>query len=65
GKADANAKGGHGWTALHRAAERGHRAVARLLIVEGKADVNAKDGHGRTALHWATQRGHEAVVRLL
>ena len=59
-KADVNARIGGGLTALHYAADRGHKAVVRLLL-EHKADVDAKEGGGRTALHWATDRGHDAV----
>ncbi len=31
-----------GYTPLHHAADCGHEAVARFLVVEGGADVNAK-----------------------
>ena len=51
-------------TPLHWAAEKGHEAVARLLL-EHKADVNARGISGCTALYQASEKGHEAVVRLL
>ncbi|PNP40031.1 hypothetical protein TGAMA5MH_07953 [Trichoderma gamsii] len=55
---------GEGRTSLSRASEKGHEAVARLLIDKG-ADINASDKYGWTALLWALQYGHEAVARLL
>ncbi|KAH8745767.1 ankyrin repeat-containing domain protein [Hyaloscypha finlandica] len=39
-----------GWTALHHAADQGHKETVLLLIEEG-ADINAKTNDGRTALH--------------
>ena len=56
--------GEHGRTALILAANRGHEAVVRLLLVKG-ADINAKDGIGLTVLMGAAIEGHEAIVRLL
>jgi hypothetical protein len=54
----------YGSTALHSAAENGHKAVVRLLLEKG-ADVAAKDKIGMTAPYDATRNGKEAIVRLL
>ena len=51
-------------TALHRASQGGHTAVALALLAEG-ADVGLEDLHERTALHYALQGGHEEVARCL
>jgi len=48
-------------TALHRAAIRGHKDVAELLLAEG-ADVNAG---ATTALHYAAEKGHKEIAELL
>jgi ankyrin repeat protein len=77
---DVNARDGFGATALHEAAEAGHKEVAEFLIAKG-ADVNAKT-HGEasvragdtvawhmeytcTPLHLAAEAGHKDVVELL
>ena len=57
-------KDARGWTALHWAAEKGHLAMARLLLEKG-ADINAKDDDDETALHRAAWSGYDGVVRLL
>ncbi|MXX69553.1 MAG: hypothetical protein F4Y74_11405 [Gemmatimonadales bacterium] len=63
--ADVNAARGDGMTALHFAAERGHAAVARVLIDAGAA-VDAGTRIGRYApLHLAARGGHGPVVALL
>ena len=51
-------------TALIIAAQKGHLAVARLLLEKG-ASVDAADKDGNTALIWASMEGREAVVKLL
>ena len=51
-------------TALIIAAQKGHEAVARLLLEKG-ASVDAADKDGNTALIWASMEGREAVVKLL
>ncbi|MDQ7826208.1 MAG: ankyrin repeat domain-containing protein [Candidatus Eremiobacteraeota bacterium] len=45
-----NKKGDFGWTPLHKAAFKGNREVAELLISKG-ADVNARDPKGSSPLH--------------
>ena len=64
--ADVNAARGDGLTALHVAAEGGHRAVADALVAAGAA-VDAGTRIGRyTPLHMAAEGGHGAVaLRLL
>ena len=53
-------------TALHWAAENGHKDVVALLLdkMEG-ASIAATDYDGKTALHWAAMNGHKDVVALL
>ncbi|KAF4331614.1 nucleoside phosphorylase domain protein, partial [Fusarium beomiforme] len=66
GKIDMNARDTrYGQTPLFWAADRGHKAIVKLLLDTGKADVDAKDGCGRTPLLGAAGRGHEATVKLL
>jgi Ankyrin repeats (3 copies) len=52
-------------TPLSWAAEKGHEAVVKLLLVTEKVDVDSKDSDGQTPLSWAAEGGHEAVVKLL
>ena len=55
----------YGRTALHWAAEHGHKEVAELLIDYG-ADVDCRDLHClRTPLHWASKYGHFNIVKHL
>ncbi|WYZ41824.1 hypothetical protein EsH8_V_000719 [Colletotrichum jinshuiense] len=46
------------------AAEKGRKAVVRLLLENG-ADIESKDGLGRTPLLVAAEGGHRAVIQLL
>ena len=62
--ADVNARSNNGRTALHSAAEDGHKDVAELLLAKG-ADVNAKDHDGFTPLFMAVVNGHKDVAELL
>ncbi|KAK3946709.1 hypothetical protein QBC32DRAFT_225629, partial [Pseudoneurospora amorphoporcata] len=52
-------------TALHIAAEKGYKAVVKLLLDIGKVDADAQDRKGRTALHMTAEDGHKTVVNLL
>jgi len=51
------------WTALHSAAEEGHRDIVELLIQKG-ADINAKDD-GRTPLYRAVEEGRDDIAELM
>lgn len=52
-------------TPLSWAAENGHEAVVKLLLVNN-AEVNLKDTlYGKTTLSWAAYGGYDAVVKLL
>jgi ankyrin repeat protein len=62
--ANVNVKDKYGYTPLHFAAEKGHTAVAELLIKAG-ADFDAKNDTGDTPLHKAAWKGHTTVVELL
>ena len=53
-----------GDTALHKAAENGHRDVVALLLAKG-ADMNARTLGGWTPLHKAAWEGHQETVELL
>ena len=57
-------KDNEGCTALHRAAEHGHKNVAELLLAN-KAEVDAKDNFGVTALSLAAMNGHKDVAEML
>ena len=61
-----NQKGGSfGYTPLHSATSKGHRDLARLLIVRG-AEVNATDDmFEKTPLGEALYYGNESMARLL
>jgi ankyrin repeat protein len=61
-KAEVNASGDDGRTALMEAAENGHKEVLELLLANG-ADAGAHGG--ATLLHTAAWGGHTNVVELL
>ena len=64
-KAEVSAKGEHGMTPLHFAADENHKDVLELLLAN-KAEVNAKDNIGRTPLHLAgVFWGRKDMVELL
>jgi ankyrin repeat protein len=52
------------WTALHRAANCGNKAIVRLLLDYG-TNIEAQDMNESTALHSASGGGHKATVQLL
>jgi ankyrin repeat protein len=62
--ADANAQDNKGHSALMKAAQKGHIAVAQALVVKG-ADPSMSDNSGRTALAIAEEKQHAELVRLL
>ena len=62
---DVNAADADGWTALMRAAGRGHTDRVTALLAAPGLDVNAADGDGWTALIWAANGGHAETVTAL
>jgi hypothetical protein len=61
---DINAKDTRNRTALHYAAEEGHKKLVELLLAHG-ADLNASAWYDRTAAELAMSRGHTEIVKLL
>ncbi|XP_059475584.1 uncharacterized protein LOC132196750 [Neocloeon triangulifer] len=57
-------KGWNGRSALHRAAEKGHVAVAKFLLSRG-ANVNARDDEKSTPLNLAAQYSSEEMCQFL
>eukprot|EP00928_Gymnodinium_smaydae_P080008 TRINITY_DN63815_c0_g1_i1.p1 TRINITY_DN63815_c0_g1~~TRINITY_DN63815_c0_g1_i1.p1 ORF type:complete len:662 (-),score=86.51 TRINITY_DN63815_c0_g1_i1:429-2414(-) len=64
-KADCNAPGLHGDTALHQAASLGLADIARYLVEEGNCLVDQRNDAGCTALYRAVQRGQVSCAQLL
>src|SRR5665213_1327600 len=63
-KADVNAKGDYGYTALHWAAYQGYAPVAQILLERG-ALVDPVEETGSTPLLLASQRGYADVCAVL
>jgi ankyrin repeat protein len=61
---NANLQDKDGWTALIRAAYKGHTEVVKLLLAPG-TNVNLQNIRGLTALMHASFKGHTKVVELL
>ncbi|KAH9313384.1 hypothetical protein KI387_028419, partial [Taxus chinensis] len=59
-----NGKDQHGWSALHRAAFKGHLDNVKLLHQHG-AEINSLDDAGFTPLHCAAETGRKDVVEYL
>jgi len=55
----------HGYTALQRACQHNHSAVARMLIVQGDASPHRRVPRtGNVPLHLAAERGHIETVQV-
>lgn len=59
-----NERGQYGYTPLHLAADRGHVALAKLLLENG-ADRQAKDEDDQTPLQLAIISGQDDIVKML
>jgi hypothetical protein len=64
GAARADSRNAAGDTPLHRAVEKGMRALAESLLARG-AEVNARSKNGETPLHLASLDADPAVAELL
>lgn len=53
-----------GQTPLHRAAFRGHKTVAEMLLAH-EAKMDTRDWYGKTPLALAKENGHTEIVELL
>ncbi|GCC28581.1 hypothetical protein chiPu_0007012 [Chiloscyllium punctatum] len=56
-----SARGWHGFTPLHHAAYRGHKALSYLLLEHG-ADSNIPNDAGETPFHFACRRGALCIM---
>jgi len=61
---DLDARDDFGYTALHLAADRGHKSVVEFLLKKG-VNRSVKDEDDLTALELAEAAGHESIVQLL
>lgn len=52
-------------TALHVAAQHGHRETLEVLLKQEQLEVNAKDRNGWTALHFSASNGHISCAEVL
>lgn len=64
GALDVKSRNAAGDTPLHRAAEKGMRALAESLLARG-AEVNARSRNGETPLHFAALDADASVAELL
>jgi uncharacterized membrane protein YfcA len=64
GGIDVKARNANGDTPLHRAAEKGMRALAESLLARG-AEVNARSKNGETPLHFSALDADVSVAELL
>ncbi|HJY76909.1 MAG TPA: TSUP family transporter [Burkholderiales bacterium] len=64
GNVEVKARNASGDTPLHRAAEKGMRALAESLLARG-AEVNARAKNGETPLHFAALDADASVAELL
>jgi len=64
-RADANARGPRGWTALHYCSMDGRDIELLSLLVGARADPNVLTADGMPALFYATNAGHDAAVAAL
>ncbi|ERF71343.1 hypothetical protein EPUS_03498 [Endocarpon pusillum Z07020] len=62
---DFDSKGAYGQTPLSLAAQKGHKAVVKLLIENGATVDSVDTKYGQTPLSYAAENGHKAVVKLL
>ncbi|GIY33489.1 ankyrin-3 [Caerostris extrusa] len=62
--ADISVVDNEGKTALHKAAERNHEEVVKILI-QNRANFNDIDKYKKTPLHTAAENGYLAVVEVL
>jgi ankyrin repeat protein len=62
---DINTRALDGQTPFSLAAQKGHEAVARLLVDVSGAEISHKTPNVHTPLSLAARNGHEAVIRLL
>ncbi|KAJ4856566.1 ankyrin repeats (3 copies) domain-containing protein [Trichoderma breve] len=52
-------------TFLSLAAERGHEAIAELLLAHHGIEADTKDIDGRTPLSWVAEKGHSMIAEML
>src|SRR3984957_9982541 len=60
----ADSKSRDGRSPLSIAAQHGHEAVVRRLLMRDDVDINSKDSIDETPLSWAAMYGDETVVKL-